>query len=373
MGPDGKYYPSAAPILKVMIYVGCAILFLLTDRPMARTERSLLFGGHISPEKGPIAGLVRAQTNTAASNGSLDLYPTCAKDIASMCTDSGCITDQIHVVSESRSYALTELSTCDEQFTDVADYSCVDYKKGAVYLAGKTLSYEVDLSGTGCGCNAALYLVSMPQNPDPTSCRDYYCDANKVCGVKCAELDLMEANSVGFQIAAHVAADPNGANGGIGHYVSNTSPTRFLPDHVCPYGKNESCTINTGSPFSVSVSFSAPGQTFGYNVTLSQSGRSITAGPIRYDGNETRNQDLQASLEAGMTLTLSNWHADTPSGMGWLDGNCLPNEKPWCNNTFDAFPSMFVCPGNDNSTMSRNSCPAYQISNLNIAGGGSPI
>ena len=48
-----------------------------------------------------------------------------------------------------------------------------DYMKES--LVGKTLSYTTDLSAATCGCNAALYLVSMAQNPDPSSCNDYYC------------------------------------------------------------------------------------------------------------------------------------------------------------------------------------------------------
>ena len=37
-------------------------------------------------------------------------------------------------------------------------------------LLGKTLTWTVDLSRVGCGCNAALYLVSMTQ-PDSTGSR----------------------------------------------------------------------------------------------------------------------------------------------------------------------------------------------------------
>ena len=48
-----------------------------------------------------------------------------------------------------------------------------DWGGGAFKLAGKTLSFSIDLSGAGCGCNAAVYLVAMPQNPDATVCKDH--------------------------------------------------------------------------------------------------------------------------------------------------------------------------------------------------------
>jgi hypothetical protein len=49
-------------------------------------------------------------------------------------------------------------------------------------LLGKTLSYTVDLSQVACGCNAALYTVTMPAYnkngiPIPTINGDYYCES----------------------------------------------------------------------------------------------------------------------------------------------------------------------------------------------------
>ena len=48
---------------------------------------------------------------------------------------------------------------------------------------GGKIAYDMDISESGCSCNAAFYLVSMPGkdwngNPAPSSSGDYYCDAN---------------------------------------------------------------------------------------------------------------------------------------------------------------------------------------------------
>jgi len=84
-------------------------------------------------------------------------------------------------------------------------------------LLGGSLEYDVDLSQSGCSCNAALYLVSMPGkdwngNASPSQGNDFYCDANKVGGVYCPEMDIMEANTYAWHTTAHKCnpASPKG-------------------------------------------------------------------------------------------------------------------------------------------------------------------
>ena len=56
-------------------------------------------------------------------------------------------------------------------------------------LLGRSISFTIDLSTAGCGCNAAFYLVSMKQNHIPGVCDgDFYCDAMQVCGASCQTL-----------------------------------------------------------------------------------------------------------------------------------------------------------------------------------------
>ena len=81
---------------------------------------------------------------------------------------------------------------------------------------GRSLSFDVDLSSTGCGCNMAVYTAQLRQNPSPGTCPEPYCDANAVCGARCDEIDLMEASTHAFHSVAHHATDGNGQGGGIG-------------------------------------------------------------------------------------------------------------------------------------------------------------
>eukprot|EP00965_Chrysotila_dentata_P024639 816495-Pleurochrysis_carterae.AAC.2 len=313
---------------------------------------------------GPFAALVRSVANTEAGDG---LQPTCASaNAAGDCVDSSdsCDGSTLEVVSNSRSYLLQEYdSACEGIPFGNDNYSCVDYTEGQLILSGRELSFDVDLSATGCGCNAAVYLASMAQNPDPSTCKDYYCDANSVCGVRCDELDLMEANRWAFIATAHTRDDGNGVGFGLGHYVLRKE-SRFRPSEVCPYGPATTCTINTLGPFTARYKFTSADQPFSYNLTLVQGKQSITAGPVAYQDPEA-NARLRKSLDAGMILVVSNWDNLRTNGMQWLDGCCTPEEvSVWgCSNTFNEL-GIACCEANDNATAA---CPTFTLTNMSVA------
>jgi len=121
-------------------------------------------------------------------------------------------------------------ANCDNSFTPTTNYN--------LKLLGKSLIFDVNLSGIGCGCNVAAYLVAMPaygsnNQPDPTECGDYYCDANKVCQIFCPEMDVMEANNNALQTTPHRCNSPNGNfypscdGGGCGANSYKTNPNYF--------------------------------------------------------------------------------------------------------------------------------------------------
>jgi hypothetical protein len=190
-------------------------------------------------------------------------------------------------------------------------YSAGQYM--AVPLLGNTLKYTIDMSGAGCGCNAAVYLASMKQNMDIGSCGDYYCDANSVCGVKCTELDIQEANMFAWHSTLHTSDDRGGQGFGYGG-TSNTWQDG-------QYGPGGSC-IDTTRPFQVAVSFptNADNTLHSMEVTLSQEGSPcpLSGAVSNYQVNGRDGmQEVTEALRQGMTPVVSYWAADS---MTWLDG-----------------------------------------------------
>jgi hypothetical protein len=182
-------------------------------------------------------------------------------------------------------------------------------------LLNKTLRYRTDLSGAGCGCNAAFYLTSMGHNENRSECHDYYCDANNVCGESCAEIDIQEANLYAWHSTLHTAFDHAGYAAGYGGGVRNAwnGPRDWTP---AEFGPGAKC-VDTTMPFEVAVSFPTDGSGMltAMVVTLSQEMRTCSISLIldRYDGMA----ELTKALKAGMTPIVSYWASND---MIWLDG-----------------------------------------------------
>lgn len=175
----------------------------------------------------------------------------------------------------------------------------------AVKLLGKKLRYTTDLSHAGCGCNAALYLVQMHKNTELTSCEDFYCDANAVCGASCVEVDVQEANKHAWHTALHSAYDRNGLASGFGGWVHNNN----YDFDASKYGPGARC-IDTTRPFQVEAAFPASG---GIGVTLEQNGCHLHTGIHSYPGMDAITQ----ALAEGVTPVVSYWKS---GDMLWMDG-----------------------------------------------------
>ena len=83
-----------------------------------------------------------------------------------------------------------------------------------VNLLGGSIEYDVDLSQSGCSCNAAFTLVYLPAkdekgNPSAGPFGTYYCDANNINNQWCPEFDIMEANTYAWRTTPHKCDPPN--------------------------------------------------------------------------------------------------------------------------------------------------------------------
>jgi len=182
-------------------------------------------------------------------------------------------------------------------------------------LLGKTLRFSTDLTGAGCGCNAAFYLTSMGHNKHVSECFDHYCDANNVCGESCAEIDLMEANQHAWHSTLHTATDTDGAASGFGGGGSGWNGPRNWTEKE--YGIGGRC-IDTAKPFNVAVSFPIDrhGTLVAMQVSLSQKGHKCQL-QARVDNYASGMKELTHALLDGMTPIVSYWADDD---MLWMDG-----------------------------------------------------
>jgi len=177
----------------------------------------------------------------------------------------------------------------------------------------------VDLSQLGCGCVAALYLVSMPGKKqdgtfDPSDDKLYYCDANQVGGVYCPEFDIMEANTYSLRSTPHKCDAPDS----MGHYWSCDRGGKYDVDvqeqHKSEFGPGSEYEINTEQPFHVKIDFNKTeaGSFHNYSTTLSQNTHEIVLSNSSSDGYLN---DMTQDLFDGMAFAMSSWASD---GISWL-------------------------------------------------------
>lgn len=305
---------------------------------------------------------------------------------------SQCQRGVLTIPHQSRSYFPLPIerldpTDCDPNH-DKTDPFCQSFTRGAYFLSGRILEFDVDLSATNCGCNAAMYLVSMPQNSVRNDCGDYYCDANGVCGSElCTEIDIMEANKVAWKSVTHHKYDRGGISGGWGRWISPEAGDAFYlvenlgkRDFECMYGPSVDCAINTNFVFHAAFVFDdvTAGAQYSYDTILSQDGRKVRAGPIRYtqpspyiEGRqlspEAANQRIADSVEAGLQLVASYWGGPNMNSMAWMDSPC---EEWWCEQ--DVFTNKtypWICKGDGPSKCETS----YRISNLRVVDPNIPV
>mmetsp|Transcript_97936 Transcript_97936/g.310605 ORF Transcript_97936/g.310605 Transcript_97936/m.310605 type:complete len:535 (-) Transcript_97936:55-1659(-) len=240
--------------------------------------------------------------------------------------------DGVTVPMDARAYFA---DSCSDGTYGNGRYSALNFK-------GKVMRFTVDLSGAGCGCNAAVYLVSMKQNSRVSSCGDYYCDANEVCGVYCSEIDIMEANRHAFHSTLHSSHDRTGQTDGYGGGGKDgdgnwtwSGPRTFGKSAFGPAGE----CVDTAQPFMVEANFptDASGELEAMGVRLSQQGKPCTA-DLKISGYKGMAQ-LSEALHLGMTPVISYWKSKK---MLWLDGEGADAMGPCSSDTEDCGPSVHI-------------------------------
>jgi hypothetical protein len=200
-------------------------------------------------------------------------------------------------------------------------------KYAALQLLGKTLRYTTDVSGSHCGCNVALYLVSMKQNPNASGCQDHYCDAMSVCGVRCAEVDIQEANMHAWFSTLHLLDDGLGSGGGLGGDLEHPVKRDFTS---AEYGPGARC-VDTFYPFEVAASFPVgqDGRLEAMEVRLGQTGKpcNVSLRVDKYVSARDAFGELSQALAAGMTPVVSLWSS---KDMAWFDGPGKDGKGPAC-------------------------------------------
>jgi len=240
----------------------------------------------------------------------------------------------------------------------LANQCATDFSEGvfkSYNFLDRSIQFTLDLSQVGCACNAAVYLVSMPgyksnQQPDPSTCGDYYCDANTVCGVYCPEMDLVECNQYALQVAAHSCDTPQGKfypdcdGGGCAINTYKVDPNA--------YGPGTQYTINTLNPFTVKITFrtSSNSQLSSIETVLSQNSKTFN---LTHNDTYCKAGYLSSLTDAfkGMVPTFSYW-GNTADTMKWLDIPPCLNTTDCDTNTVAKLSNLIVAeaPKNNNAS-----------------------
>mmetsp|Transcript_53980 Transcript_53980/g.157572 ORF Transcript_53980/g.157572 Transcript_53980/m.157572 type:complete len:998 (-) Transcript_53980:87-3080(-) len=210
---------------------------------------------------------------------------------------------------QSRAYWTTNCSTTSLNRSDYV----------GLKLLGKTLRYTTDMSGAGCGCNAALKLIPMVQSHATSECPDNYCDSRGTCGRSCAEVSIQEANKYAWSSSLHIEKDAAGVSVGYPSAAPNaTDRSGWTESQYAPGGE----CVDTSAPFEVAVSFPTDGRgsLAAMEVRLSQRGRSCRlAASIEEYMVEGRSSlpEISKLLDAGLTPVISY---SGSKNLQWLDG-----------------------------------------------------
>lgn len=222
---------------------------------------------------------------------------------------------------------------------DAASFNRTDY--AALRLLGRTLSVTVDVSAAGCGCVAAFYLVPMRRSFEPGTCNgDRYCDANAVCGVRCSEIDVLEANRHALLSTVHTADDCYGQGNGLGGKNKAFNSSQYGPG---------GSVVDTRFPFRAHAYFEAGkavGEADGQREGLARlrvALQGIGGGVLRFDAAPPRClQRHSRAVRDGLTLVLSYWSS---ADVGWFDTPPCARDLPESCGASVAFSAIDVRDG----------------------------
>ncbi|KFY98137.1 hypothetical protein V500_01798 [Pseudogymnoascus sp. VKM F-4518 (FW-2643)] len=193
-------------------------------------------------------------------------------------------------------------------------------------LDNQELSVDVDYSTLPCGENGAFYLSQMEAEGGSSGGAGAgmgYCDA-QCQGYCCAEMDILEANSVATAMTPHPCKGDNCDKAGCGFNPYASGQHDF-------YGVGK--TVDTSKTFTVVTQFTASGGVLS-QITRKyiQNGQEIDSGTISSCGSVDGTGGMPGmgeSLGSGMVLAMSIWN-DAAQNMAWLDagsnGPCSADE-----------------------------------------------